>query len=48
MKKSTPAAERPTDIKHGCLDCKDKDTAVTKEPCKSCQNFSNWVDKISK
>ena len=32
-------------VKHGCASCSYKDVPVTKEPCKSCERWSNWEDK---
>ena len=32
------------DIKHGCVDCKHRDCSVAKQPCKSCERWSKWVD----
>ena len=32
-------------VKHGCASCAYKDAPVTKEPCKSCERWSNWEDK---
>ena len=33
------------DIRHGCLDCTYYEKPTNKEPCKSCENWSNWEDK---
>lgn len=37
------ATER--DVKHGCCSCFHYELPAAKEPCKSCDRFSNWVDK---
>lgn len=33
------------DVRHGCVDCSYYDYPVTKQPCKGCEKYSNWVDK---
>ena len=37
--------KRATHVKRGCLDCVSKETPCAKEPCKSCNYYSNWKDK---
>lgn len=33
------------DVRHGCPDCISWEKPCNKEPCKSCDYYSNWVDK---
>lgn len=33
------------DVRHGCVDCGHYPLPCSKEPCKSCERWSNWVDK---
>lgn len=33
------------DVRHGCVDCGHYPLPCGKEPCKSCERWSNWVDK---
>ncbi len=35
----------PQDVKHGCCSCAHYKLQMSKEPCKSCKRWSNWVDK---
>ena len=32
------------DVKHGCCSCTHYTLPLKKEPCKSCQRWSNWED----
>lgn len=33
------------DVRHGCVDCGHYPLPCGKEPCKSCERWSNWKDK---
>ena len=33
------------DVKHGCCSCDYYERPASKEPCKSCERWSNWKDK---
>ena len=33
------------DVRHGCVDCTHYPLPNGKEPCKSCDYYSNWEDK---
>ena len=40
---ATPKA-KPQDVRHGCPDCVSYKSDLKKEPCKSCERWSNWQD----
>ena len=44
MKPKKPQPEK-RDIRHGCVDCTHYPLPNNKEPCKSCERWSNWKDK---
>ena len=33
------------EVRHGCPDCAHWERPCSKEPCKSCDYYSNWEDK---
>lgn len=35
------------DVKHGCVDCIAYKWDLKQEPCRSCDRWSNWVDKAT-